>query len=274
MAVKLVIANYKGGVAKTTTALNISAFLALKGKRVLAMDFDPQANLTQALGIDSDTRALSMADVFTDKCSLLDAAVEVDRDFFLVPSSRSLTHVPDSAFVRSRIRKDEIMKSTIEAADKAFDYIVTDTASSAQSSFFTNNILSAADFLVIPMQLERFPVEGLHAMFDLVTGIKQQWINRDIEILGILATFFNNTINHKKYLELVRTSQSHHVFQTVIRRNTALAESVNRSMPITKYKAQCSGYQDYADFTDELIERVTVLRSAVQPIAPTVGRQE
>lgn len=262
MAIKIVIGNYKGGVAKTTTALNLSAFLSLKGYRVLAMDFDPQANLTQAFGIETGDLKLTMADVFTEKCSLLDAAISIETNLAVIPSTRALTHVPDSSFVRSRIRKDEIMKGAIAAADGSYDIIVTDTASSAQSSFFTNNILSAADYLIIPMQLERFPVEGLHAMFDVVRVIKQQWINRDIEILGILATFYADTRNHRDFLDIVRKSQTHYVFQSVIHRNTSLAESVNRGLPITKYRTTCRGFCDYSAFTDEVLSRLISLQAS------------
>jgi chromosome partitioning protein len=258
MAVKIVLANAKGGVGKTTTAASVSAFLAAMGKRVLAMDFDPQSNLTIALGIDHTTVRWSLREVFEGTVPLARATVNALPNLDIVPARPDLMKVLESPSVSGHLRRNEIIRFKLPSVDPLYDFIIIDSPP-AEPHVFTHNSLAVADYAVIPVQLDRFSLEGLSQMLNLLAEVRSQYLNPRLRILGILGTFFQKTRNclhHLELLEHLATGKAR-IFSTRIRRNVALSSCVSSGVPITHYDRKCNGYRDYESLTREVLTNAT-----------------
>lgn len=258
MAIKIVIMNRKGGVGKTTTALNLSAFLVEKGKKVLAVDLDSQANLTACFNVNIDTLTSSIKDVFTEsKC--LDEVVSPVRELLhLVPSTPELASVIRTGFAVPAQAQymNTIFMRRLGESDALYDYIIMDAPSDPDSLPVMNG-LAIADYVVIPLVMEKLGLVGVRQLTDVVVNYRRDFTNRKIKVLGILPTHYRGFNNQKSHVQIMMgTEYGPWFFRTFIRLNTRLSESVNFGLPITEFDRRCNGYKNYRDFTDECLQRI------------------
>lgn len=255
MAVKLLVTNKKGGVGKTTTTINLASFLAEMGFRVLALDFDPQSHSTIGLGGDYAECTKSLKEVFEGKVQIGAAIKSAYRNLDLLPARPDLGDVLNIASIVNHTRRSEIIKFKLVEIEEKYDFMVIDTPP-AESSIITDNCLSIANFAIIPVQMERLPIDGLSQMLGRLARAKEQWLNPDIGVLGLLGTFISHTNNCRAHMELLEQfaeSSGIRVFKSQIRRNVALAEAVNNGLPVNVYAPKSYGSADYRALTEEVI---------------------
>jgi len=263
----IAIANQKGGVGKTTTAINLATALAAIDKNVLILDLDPQGNASTGLGIDRQNRAVSTCDVITDQALLADAIVPtaVPR-LSIAPSTLDLLGVEleiagagDRAFrIRNAIRK--LDSPTLDSAAQRFDYILADCPPSL--NLLTINALAAADALLVPLQCEFFALEGLSQLLQTFERVRAT-INPDLELHGVVLTMFDSRNNlAAQVVEDVRQHLGEKVYDTVIPRNVRISEAPSYGKPAILYDLKCPGSQAYLKLASEVIRRERSLLAA------------
>jgi chromosome partitioning protein len=251
MGITVVFANQKGGVGKTTTAVNLGGYLAEEGKRVLLIDFDPQGNLTSAVGADGGRPGVYEAITAGTPMSELVQSTSVDN-LHVVPSSIDLTGAnvelvdqPDRAF---------FLRRATESVKNEFDYIFIDSPPSL--GILTLNGLVAADQVFIPLQCEYFAMEGLTQLLQSIKRV-QDGLNRDLKIMGILFTMYDSrTRLAQDVVEEVVGYFGKRVFRTIIPRNVRLSEAPSHGIPIHQYDSACVGAKNYQRLSEEVLERV------------------
>ena len=261
----LVLANQKGGVGKTTTAINLGTALAAIGERVLVIDLDPQGNASTGLGIDRKARILSSYDVIASGRTLPEAtlATVVPR-LTIVPSTLDLlgveleisTHADRTHKLRHAIRA--LSSSTSEWADVS--YILIDCPPSL--NLLTINALAAADSVVVPLQCEFFALEGLSQLLNTVEQVRKT-LNPALTIHGVVLTMFDprNSLAGQVVAD-VRAFMGDKVYQTVIPRNVRVSEAPSHGKPVLLYDLKCAGSQAYLKLASELIQRERQTRAA------------
>lgn len=256
MATTVVLANRKGGVGKTTTSFNLSACLASMGYKVLAIDFDPQSNLTISFSINIQSLSKSLADVFDNRLSLAEVTLDgVLPNLDLVPTVPEIEKICEDMRILTNPRKNDIIKSKFRGIREAYDFIVMDTPPGR--TLLTMNALGVADYVVIPARLDELSTAGLRQMNDLVAEVKVPWINGNIEILGVLATFYENNNDVEAHMKILENSKfSEHLFDTRIRKNCALSASITAGVPVIHFKGRSNGSIDYRAFTTEFLSRI------------------
>ena len=254
----IVLANQKGGVGKTTTAINLGTALAAIGLRVLIVDIDPQGNASTGLGIDRRSRNVSTYDVFTGHLSLAETVVQtaVPR-LFISPSNIDLLGVEleicqhnDRAY---KLRATLAQLNTTIQFNRTFEYVLIDCPPSL--NLLTINALAAADSILVPLQCEFFALEGLSQLISTVGDVKKK-LNPVLEIQGIVLTMFDprNTLA-RQVVEDVRAFMGDKVYETVIPRNIRISEAPSHGKPVLLYDLRCSGSQAYLKLASELIRR-------------------
>lgn len=247
------IANQKGGVGKTTTAINLSAGLATHGQRVLLIDLDPQGNATMGSGIDKSTLKHNLYDVLIGRASIEEARVHSESGGYdVLPANRELSGA-EIDLVGMDERESQL-KQAIKLVEDKYDFVLIDCPPTL--SLLTLNGLAAAHGVIIPMQCEYFALEGLS---DLVNTIKRvhRNINPELSLIGLLRVMFDPRVTLQQQVSAqLEAHFGDKVFKTVVPRNVRLAEAPSHGMPGVSYDPLSRGAQAYVAFGKEVIERV------------------
>lgn len=258
----ITVANQKGGVGKTTTAINLATALAAIGKRALVIDLDPQGNASTGLGIDRDDREVSTYDLLVGETSLEQTimATKVPR-LFLAPSTLDLLGV-EMEISNSGDRAFRLKNAIKEYNPKSdpIDYILVDCPPSL--NLLTLNAMAAADSVLVPLQCEFFALEGLSQLLQTVEQVRQT-INPDLVIHGIVLTMFDKRNSlASQVVDDVREFMGEKVYETVIPRNVRISEAPSYGKPALLYDLQCAGSQAYLQLASEVIKRERVMAAA------------
>ncbi len=241
----LSVLNHKGGTAKTTTTLNVGAALSILGYRVLLVDLDPQANLSQSLGVEEIMETISM--VFERKLEILPIRV-INKQIHLVPSSLDLSAVEPGLY--SNINSYFLLKSLIAKVKDSYDWILIDCPPSL--GIFSQNALIASDGVLITVQAQFLALKGLDTVYNLIETIKDR-LNPDLGIQGLVVTQTNHTKLSKEILLALRGNYQDKVYKTTIRQNVAIAEASINRQDIFSYSPESNGAIDYMNLAKEIL---------------------
>ena len=247
----IAVTNQKGGVGKTTTAVNLSACVAALGKRVLLVDIDPQGNATSGLGKSGGTGS-TVYDVLIGEASASEATVDTGfGPLWLIPTAIELAGAEiELVAVENR---EQLLKDALEPVRGDYDYIFIDCPPSL--SLLTLNALTAADSVLIPIQCEYYALEGVGQLVNTVKLMRRK-LNPDLAVEGILLTMFDGRTNlGAQVVQEVRKHFGDEAFATVIPRNVRLSEAPSYGLPIHLYDARCPGARAYQELARELVER-------------------
>ncbi|HTV32872.1 MAG TPA: ParA family protein [Methylocella sp.] len=264
----LVLANQKGGVGKTTTAINLGTALAAMDERVLIIDLDPQGNASTGLGIEKDKRTLSTYDVLANGAPLAAVLQETAvAGLSIVPSTIDLAglelEIVDSADRAFRLKKALaalVEETGAEAGGERFSYVLIDCPPSL--NLLTMNAMAAANSVLVPLQCEFFALEGLSQLLDTVEQVRAAF-NPDLSIHGIVLTMFDSRNSFAAQVVAdVRGFMGDKVYETVIPRNVRVSEAPSHGKPVLLYDLKCSGSQAYVKLASEVIRRERTFRAA------------
>lgn len=249
----IVFANQKGGVGKTTSAVNVAAAMGAKGKRVLLVDLDPQGNTSSGVGINKKNMKLSSYDVLIGRSSAEASIVETDYpNLSVMPSNISLAGAEFELVTHEK--REYRLKNALMLVKDSYDYIFVDCPPSL--GILTVNALTASDGVIVPMQCEYYSMEGLSQLLHTIRTCKRLY-NPQLELLGILITMYNGRLNLSgQVMTELKKYYAAKLFKTTILRNVRLSEAPSYGMPIIYYDKHCKGTEAYMSVTDEILERM------------------
>ncbi|MGG7144975.1 ParA family protein [Clostridium nigeriense] len=250
---KVCIFNQKGGVGKTTTNINLCAFLAMEGYRVLTIDIDPQGNTTSGLGLDKRNLEMSMYDVITSDASLKEVILksELVQNLDIAPSTMELAGA--EVEVIGKENREVILANKIKEVEDDYDFIFIDCPPSL--GVLTINALTSVESVLIPIQCEFYALEGVGQLINTIKLVKKS-LNKDLEIEGVVMTMYDYRTNlSNEVFEEVKNFFNEKVYNTTISRNIRLAEAPSFGLPIMLYDEKCKGAESYRNLTREFLSR-------------------
>lgn len=247
----IAIANQKGGVGKTTTAINLSACLAEKEKRVLTIDMDPQGNTTSGFGIEKSELENTVYELMLGECSEKDCIIKNHLpNLDILPANVELSGAEIELIGISK--KEYILKKKIEKVVEDYDFVIIDCPPSL--SLLTVNAMTTANTVLVPIQCEYYALEGLSQLIHTVNLVKNR-LNPYLEMEGVVFTMYDSRTNLSlQVVENVKNNLRQNVYKTIIPRNVRLAEAPSHGLPITEYEPKSTGAESYRMLAKEVIE--------------------
>lgn len=246
----IAVLNQKGGVGKTTTTINVAAYLAKAGKSVLIVDFDPQGNATSGLGLDKNNLQASVYELLFSQAPLDRVVHETNvPGLYILPTNASLATA--EVELVSQMQRELQLKQALSSAD--YDYVLIDCPPAL--GLLTINALAAADSVLIPVQAEYYALEGLSQLISVVQRVRQG-LNTSLEIMGVVVTMYDSrtSLSEQVYNELIKHFGAK-MFKTIIPRNVRLAEAPSHGKPIADHDKWSKGARAYKNLTKELMTR-------------------
>lgn len=248
----IAIANQKGGVGKTTTAINLSACLSEIGQKVLTIDIDPQGNTTSGLGVDKNAVDQSVYDLMLGECEIQDVIVETEiENQSLIPSNVNLAGAEIELIGIEE--KEYILKKEVEKVVDNYDFVIIDCPPSL--NMLTVNALTTANTVLVPIQCEYYALEGLSQLIRTIELVQQR-LNPDLEIEGVVFTMYDARTNLSlQVVEDVKNHLHQNIYKTIIPRNVRLAEAPSHGLPINLYDSRSAGAESYRLLAQEVLHK-------------------
>lgn len=247
----IAIANQKGGVGKTTTSINLAASIAEMGKRVLAIDLDPQGNMTSGLGVDKNEVENTVYELMLDECSINESIQDtVVKGLRLIPSNVNLAGAEIELLGIND--KEYILKTAVDYIRDDYDFIVIDCPPSL--NMLTVNAMTTADTVLVPIQCEYYALEGLSQLMYTIDLVHER-LNPELILEGVVFTMYDARTNLSlQVVENVKSNLNQNIYKTIIPRNVRLAEAPSHGLPITLYDSKSTGAESYRMLAEEVVE--------------------